>query len=105
MNLHSHVTGSSSVPQSDDASDADAGVRQTEVPAGWWGESLEYLFGLLFYKYELFWLNILLVLSTWVRTVLTDSPRAATLRPLVADQSKSLNAYRVILAPLRYNCF
>lgn len=32
--MHTHVTGSSSVPQSDDASDADAGVRQTEVPAG-----------------------------------------------------------------------
>lgn len=49
--MHTHVTGSSSVPQSDDASDADAGVRQTEVPAGWWGESWEYLVGLLFYKY------------------------------------------------------
>lgn len=57
--MHTHVTGSSSVPQSDDASDADAGVRQTEVPAGWWGESWEHLVGLFF-------LQILIVLTEYI---------------------------------------
>lgn len=42
------MTGSSTVPQSDDATAADAGICQTEVLAGWWGESWEwYLIGLL----------------------------------------------------------
>lgn len=40
-----------------------------------------------------------------MRTVLTDSPRAATLLPLVADQSKSLNAYQCYFSTIEILLF